>query len=1102
MSQDTLLQKITEALGGDLNPKVFEACVSELISMDFPGAVPVPGGQDGGMDGAVPDLEGEAYPIVTTTQEDVIGNFTKSIESYLSRGGKRRKVILATSQVLTPVKRTNIENRAIEYGFTLVNIYQRQSLAEKLYRNSRWRKELLGITGNPPALSKIPLISRADFYEGFVGRAEELQWLEETSSDKLIYGQPGCGKTYLLKHYAKNDGVYFLSWTNEAEVADAIRDLKPKTIILDDAHIDRVPLLTLIKLRQQLGGDFTITAASWPGEVDEIKLTLELPPKLIKDLRLLKRIEILEVIKSFGISGPDYLLHEIINQSEGRPGLAVLLSLFCINGDLESFWKGDLLAKWVLKIHGRDVEDILGAFSLGGERGLSMKSVAKCLGLPETTIKKIVSELSTAGVVSERGENLVVQPAVLRSALIREVFFSGPTSLDIEPYILLSEDPDETLHCMLLAAHRGAKIPENLMLKLLVQHGSERCWETYAELGRYETNKVLKDFPAVTDAIIDPALKYAPDKILPYLFEKAIGDKRSLNSATDHPLRKIEDWIADAWPGSKEALQRRQSLLEAVEIWVSKGKDTSVAVRVLSDVFSLTFQQNRIAPGDGRTFNLTHGFLTAKEINSISKLWPRAIKVLRAVKVDCKAVLEILNGVAYLRPFQKEIPEEIRLAAKELAKQMLPDVASLSTNEPGMTPKLRKIAEHLGLKIEFSENELYKLLFPSSDMIDSADSQKASNDVKELANRWKSRSVKEIAFDVVSAEKSAASVGTTWPRMTPHLINCLVNEREDLGELAEALLDSDASSDLLLNLLDKLYLVNPDLWANLLRANFDSKLRPYSVSIVLTCPKPPKDLLDRALSCCHENLDMVENTASQMPDATYLAVLTHPNLEVRGRAAVGEWHSQKRGGKFREQMKPQWREAVIGFHNKEYWLDKILHADSELAYEWFLRRLQNGEDILHDQIEVMKSISSKLSVEQRRNLLSQLPERYSSRELILPLVRQDLELCDFILQNEHLKEYALELVEWCGLAEWEPRVQRVIEAGYSLDEIAQNVIPGRHGWSGKESNMWQGWITTFSPLETHADENIKKIGSDVLAYLKSRYERAIKIEEREEIFGR
>ena len=87
MKRDAFYREIWDGLGRDLDPDLFERCVGDLLRLDFPTLVPVRGGGDSGMDGAIADGEGPAFPLVCTTSDDVIGNLTKSLMSYLKDGG-------------------------------------------------------------------------------------------------------------------------------------------------------------------------------------------------------------------------------------------------------------------------------------------------------------------------------------------------------------------------------------------------------------------------------------------------------------------------------------------------------------------------------------------------------------------------------------------------------------------------------------------------------------------------------------------------------------------------------------------------------------------------------------------------------------------------------------------------------------------------------------------------------------------------------------------------------------------------------------------------------------------------------------------------------
>src|SRR5262245_51105976 len=422
MIHDPFYQQIVVGLQGTLDPENFERCAADLLRTIYPGLVPVRGGCDGGMDGAIADCQGTAYPLVCTTAEDVIGNLRDSLGAYLNRGGKRRLAVAATSQELTPRRRENLEAAADEFGFTLVNVHDQADFANRLYRDPRWCLELLGLPHDPPPLSVFPRTCRPALTSSLVGRELDLAWLRETEGDLLLVGQPGIGKTFLLSELARSGDALFVVTDDPCHILAGLRHQQPSTLLISDAHLSLDLLAELRRLRRECGVAFRIVADCWPGDQLEVMRGLSLSASQVRVLDRLTREQIVEVIRACGIVGPNPLLHELVRQSEGRPGLTVTLCHLCRSEGVRTVALGDALCRDIRAtfepLVGRDATTLLAAFAVGGDYGMPMVTVAHELGITLLNVHTTASRLAAGGVLVEAGAGcLAVRPEALRHAL-------------------------------------------------------------------------------------------------------------------------------------------------------------------------------------------------------------------------------------------------------------------------------------------------------------------------------------------------------------------------------------------------------------------------------------------------------------------------------------------------------------------------------------------------------------------------------------------------------------------------------------------------------------------------------------------------------------
>ena len=138
MNRDPFYQQIVDRLNKHLDPDLFEQCACDLLRKVYPGLVPIRGGHDAGMDGAIAGRQEPSSFLVCTTSPRVKDNLKQSLKSHVKSGGTRREVVLATSQKLTAPQRLGLEKEATKLGFTLRQIHDQANFADRLYSSPEW----------------------------------------------------------------------------------------------------------------------------------------------------------------------------------------------------------------------------------------------------------------------------------------------------------------------------------------------------------------------------------------------------------------------------------------------------------------------------------------------------------------------------------------------------------------------------------------------------------------------------------------------------------------------------------------------------------------------------------------------------------------------------------------------------------------------------------------------------------------------------------------------------------------------------------------------------------------------------------------------------
>lgn len=1126
MTRDPFFRDIYDGLAGKINPEIFEDCVVDLLRRIYPTIAPIPGGNDAGMDGAIADHKGEAYPLICTTAKDVLRNLTKSLRSYKKNKLSRRIAVFVTSQAITPAHRRQLIVKAKDLGFRLSQVYGRLAIARLLYRDPKWCFELLGLSGEPAALSAIPVTDRPLLGTKSIGRQPDLAWLAMAQGDRLLVGQPGSGKTFLLYRFAKKSGALFVVDQSRQKIAEYIRAERPSLLIVDDAHVNRDLLRSLQQIRAELKANYAILATCWPGDSEDIRSALGLGKKNARELKFLTRDQMVKVVTSTGVLGPTRLVGEIVSQAEGRPGLAVTLAHMCLQGGLREVVLAEALSNSITSTFGRLVGNqtkaVLATLSLGGKRGMSFDLVAEYLRIDKASLLHIAAQLAYGGVLQDvrssgtSGNHLAVTPVVLRYALVRDVFFGKNPGLPIND--LLSRMPDKAGAAEVLIGAKGrggssipASLIEGLFPHVIPEHeqpsGEADQWISvgamYAHLGRAEALWAFTRNPGLLDVATNVLLEHIPDITVSLLLEKAIGDHRPLHSAPNHSLRQIGDWIHRHEGTLTKSMRRRESLLRSVLLWLGQGRDVDIGLHAACTALSPIVDFSESDPGSGNKFSIHTGCVSAKEMLQIANLWPDLLGIIRAANASNWNPLLSLIG-EWARPFlpMAKPPTE---TMRPIAIRMVTDLVPVAEGHAGLFHKIRQLAKDLDVDVHPLEMSGFDIIFGEYWGDDWKDvEERRAEKIHALALDWAAHTPKEIAERVASFTREATSVGFNHYRMTSVCIDIARNVPSRVPWTV-AMIEARAMPETIRPfLLYAIHEAEPG-WIELATSCLDRGVaRDAVVEAVCLYDGSSSGLMDRILGENDEQLiSCLHGIHGPVPEAHMARLLSHPNHEVAGTAALQEWRSEARET-VRESLRASWRVAIIGAAEvgSNHTLKEIFLGDADLAYDWLAARVQASGYHYWLHSYVIDAAIEILSVEHRRSILRLIPRGSWSTSIISKLITHNLDLYRHFMTEA--TDVRLHLIPLRGEPErLDTEMIRVaLETNHSVRDIFSAIQTGSFSYSGNESNYHKRWLVAFDQLASNSDPRISQIGQMGRREAKRDRIRALKRERHEAVHGR
>lgn len=1046
------------------------------------------------------------------SEQEQIVNLIRSLEQTLAEPQANARIHIETG---------NIDNSIAAIGS---HIYQ---VVNQLNLPSDITQQIQELLHAEMSLSPAPLTKRSLQDLPLVGRAKELNWLAETSGDKVVVGQPGIGKTALLYQYAQQSGALFAVNRHWAELAVAIRRLQPIGVIVDDTHLEGRSdlLLKLRHFRNTESLTFEIIASSWSSDsaISEVTQALELTQQQVQNLQLLTRDEIVEVIHQAGVIGPTELVRLIQQQSEGRPGLAVTLVDLCKRGDIGSVIDGSILSQdlrvFFEKAVGKQSTYLLAVLSLAGQVGLPIEEASKLMQLKRFEVADLINELAYGGVVMTTGENYLVRPPIFRYALVKDVFFNSPASSYLLSTIQAVENQisqlDELTNVLIGAKRLGANIPNRLIQSYITQSHRADVWENYAGTDPDMCSWVLDNFPERFESVVHPALAYHPRRTLPELLKMAVSDQRPLNSNPDHPLRLIEDWIKSAESGTTACLERRLILLEMLKEMPANDAPVVIA-HALQTAFSPDFEVKSSDAGQGFRLTIRFGYVSKTEMTSLHEAWERVIPILNFIDLENSGPLRRLaHDWAFQMINNVKISDEAYATKKAFAKTILESLVEQYKERPAISVWASELAASANIEIKTSLATDFEQFYPSRPRGKDYPEvfTEYHENIKNLALKLSNHDPHRLLAFVSSIERDAIALQRRWPRMTQAFWSEVASSQSEPVRWIKALLDIDNRS---------LEVFQPDdFYPFVARFLTETKNEPVSIileflekpplrlcilSYVLRTPDFSAVVMEHVLRIAGDFAHVIGAMAlrDEISSEYILLLLNHVSPEVRKQTAIGLWHANS--SKVSNNLLPSFHTVVVETFeaSEDYILGEIGQSHPQIGEAWLLSRLEEDDFSVEAYHDGLGLLISSLTSDMARNIIEKLKDQWASYQIFAELIAHNPELYREFLQREAYSRFHLAPLAGEYEDGWEQRAVDAMQAGYPARDIVGACfgMPYKaYVTSGNQSDMWAQRAEWFKKLEQHEKPQLREVGKLGRAHSIQRMNEELERERHEAVFG-
>lgn len=1007
----SLIERIRKALGErKLDPEHFEQAACALLKSRYPTLSPVEGGTDLGRDAdiyrAIPD-DPESRGRVLATTADPVANLRRSHKRWVELGLRVDQIVIACSRPVGGNARQKLDEYCSSHGLPLPEIYGRDWLVDELALRPDFRESLIGIRGRLEALSARPF-GKENARTPFVGREETLTRLSAAlagDADVVLTGVPGVGKTRLLLELGEG-----LSWVEPRagdHLADDLMTLAPDVVVVDDAHLHRNLVATLARLRVQESLGFTITAVTWPDRVEDLADLLPGATQVTVDL--LPREEIDVVVQAAGVTGI-HARHRIMDQAEGRPGWALALCDTAVRGE-DKWVTGEALLEQVLRFtrEAADTQTIVDTLAcmaaLNGCDQADLERVSHLVGVPSVDVTEAIQRLATNGLLEQRHGRWHLQPA-LRSPLVATWFFGERKH---RTWTSLTTAFPEREHELIIASLQAAALfPDGavaaqaeqwastlpaadqwdepvLDLLLAYSHVSEHAAD-FASRGA--ATVLAGPRPTITTpwgTTIDPlgiastgiliacTRRWFNKNAVQGLLTLAVGDDRSRDQATDHPMRVLRDMARHVDPDRGTVFETRHHLLAYATEWLRSAptpKRWPIFCEAVHYVFAPDVEGTWLDPARQRNVSFVHSVETADRLSELVMLWERVDQLLadvKAVEIPPQAVRALLDlledwlrlagghgpGPNAVEPLQRDVGAK---GAWAIYRTLTP----LITSRPGFALRAQravKLAERWdvtrpdGLEPLVLEEDLALLAGSREPDADIEDwTRQRATDATELANRLARLGPEDGTRKLASLAQEAQLAGTGADAgYASSRLAQVVDDREAWIDAARA----EGLAALVYSLITGIQETGGHLATDIAETCLrDESTRPAVIRAVLEGGEldPTTQLVISQLEPADSRwLDQL--CAKREADAVLHALLVHELPEVHAVAAISFRFGDKGGPALPSDWAPDWHRAFLdadhtnlrGPHERwrlREWLKSLATRQPELCARWFANRVE------------------------------------------------------------------------------------------------------------------------------------------------------------------